>query len=237
MAAPLSTLLLAAVTAIAVSGCGVSVVFGDDTTERIETETIDVLDLGAIRVDTANGAVEIVGSDRDTIDITARLSESSDGDARFTIREDGDVLTLAGECDGHWWGNCKVGFEVRVPSGFDVDVETDSGRITIDGVDGDVRLSSDNGAIVADHLTADDASAETDNGAIRLVFDDAPEQVSAITDNGAIDVRVVGDDMYDVDASSDNGAIGIDVRTDPDAARNITVQTDNGAIDVGYDLP
>ncbi len=235
MTSPLSGLLLAAAAAIAVSGCGVDVAFGDDTTEWTETETIDVADLSAIRVDTSNGAVEIVGGARDTIDITARLRESSEGEARFTVREDGDVLTLDGECDGHWWSDCKVGFEVRVPPGFDVDVDTDSGRIAIDGIDGDVRASSDNGAIVGDGLTADDVSAETDNGAINIAFDDAPERVSAITDNGAIEIRVGGGDTYDVEACTDNGAIDIGVRTDPDAERSITTRTDNGSIDVAYE--
>lgn len=232
MTSPMSTLVLVAATAIAVSGCGVNVAFGDDATDRTETRTIDARELGALRVDTANGAISISGTDGDTIEITARLRERSAGDAEFTVTERDGELTVSGDCDGGWFDDCRVGFEIQVPRDVEIDVDSDNGRIELRALDGDVDAETDNGAIDAERLTAGRVSATSDNGRITLDFDDAPDTVTAITDNGAIEIRVGGDEAYDVDVDSDHGTIDVDLPTDPDAARRMVAHSDNGSIRV-----
>ena len=75
----------------------------------------------------------------------------------------------------------------------------------------------------------------TDNGRIRLTFDDAPTSVTAKSDNGAIAVRLPDLDLdYSVDADSAHGNVDVDIRTDPVADRHVTARSDNGAIDVEY---
>lgn len=231
--APLPTLLLAAVTTLAVAGCGIHVRLDDDTTRRIEHDTIPVTGLSTLELHTRNGAVEVRGGGGDEIAVRTVLTESSEGDASSTIEPDGDRLVVTGECDGGWWERCSVGFVVTVPSDFDVDVETDNGRVEVDGIDGDVRIETDNGRIDATDLGATTAAARTDNGRIVLGFDLAPTSVEAHSDNGAITVRLPDDGVaYDVDADSDRGAVDVDVRTDPDADRRVHVTSDDGAIDV-----
>jgi DUF4097 and DUF4098 domain-containing protein YvlB len=233
---PLPALVLAAFAAIAMSGCAVSLDFDEDVTKRTEARTVPVGDLTHLDVSTANGTVSVATADVDDIEIVARLQESDRGDAEFSVDTDDDVLSLVGECDGGWLSRCSVGFDVTVPAGLDVDVRTDNGPIFVDGVAGRVDLETDNGAIEATTLEADDVAARTDNGRILLQFDAAPTSVEATSDNGAIAIRFPDDGAdYDVDASSDNGPRDIAVRTDPTAERRIVVGSDNGAIDVEYD--
>ncbi len=234
-ATPLPVLLLTALAALVVSGCTISLDLDDDAIRRVETETIDVDGLARIDVTTGNGAVEVVTADVATVTVRAELEESDAGDADFTVETIGDRLVVRGECDRGWFDRCQVGFHVTVPADLDVDVTTDNGRIVIDGVDGELSVETDNGAIDATALTSDAVVADTDNGRIQIGFAAAPESVRATTDNGAIDIVVPPTgERYDVDARSDNGAIDIDVDTEASAAHRIVVDTDNGAIDVAY---
>lgn len=232
---PLPTLLFAAFATIAVTGCGINVRLDDDTTRRIEHDTVQVDGLTRLELRTDNGAVEIRGGGGDEIAVRTVLQESNEGDADSSIDMEGDDLVITGECDGPWFDNCSVGFIVTVPSDFDLDVATDNGRIEITDVDGDVRIETDNGAITADRLGSSTVDARTDNGRVRLIFDGAPMSVDAHTDNGAIAVRLPNDDAsYAVDADSDNGRIDVDVRTDPSSDRHVHATSDNGAIEVEY---
>jgi hypothetical protein len=230
---PLPTLLIAALATLAVSGCAVKLDLDADTTRRVENETVAATGISAVDVSTGNGSVEIVGGAGDEIAIRAVLRESDEGDADYSIETDGDRLIVSGECDSGWFDECSVGFTVTVPDGLDVDVETDNGRIVVDGVAGNLGVETDNGAIEGERLGSARVAARTDNGRIRLLFDAAPESVDVSTDNGAVAV-VVPDAaaVYDVDATSDNGSIDVDVRTDPESDRHIVVETDNGSIDV-----
>lgn len=142
---------------------------------------------------------------------------------------------MHGECDARWWDRCSVGFVVTVPSDLAVDVETNNGRVEVSEVDGEIRVETDNGAIDAGRLGSAVVDTRTDNGRIRLAFDEAPTVVSAASGNGAIAVRLPDLDLeYAVDADSSRGRVDVDVRTDPAADRRVTARSDNGEIDVEY---
>jgi DUF4097 and DUF4098 domain-containing protein YvlB len=224
------------VAVLAGSGCSVSIDFGDDdVTERTETEQVAASDIERIDVETGNGAIEIVGADTDTIELTATLRESDEGDATYVVERIDDALVVEGECDGGWSDECSVGLELVVPAELDVVATTDNGRIDLDGVRGAVRADSDNGAITGDDLASVFVDVETDNGQIELVFATPPDDVTATTDNGAVTIRYPDDGgSHDVRARSDNGSVDVDVRDDPAAERRLVVETDNGSIDIAY---
>lgn len=232
---PLPILAFAVFATIAVAACDVNVSLDDDTTRRVEYETVPAGSLRVVDVDTGNGDVEVRGGAGDEIGIRSVLQERHEGDAEATISVDGDRLVIGGACDGHWWDDCSVGFVVTVPSGVDVAVSTDNGRVELDGIDGDVHVETDNGAIEATALGSDTVVTRTDNGRIGLTFDDAPRSVTTRTDNGAISVRLPEDTArYSVDAHSGNGAVDVDVHTDPDAEHQVAATSDNGSIGIGY---
>ena len=234
--APLPAIVFAAFATLAVAGCGgINVSLDDDTTRRIEHDDVPGADLRRLDVATDNGEIQVRGGGGDEITVRSVLVERHEGDAGYSLDVQGDRLVVQGECDARWWDRCSVGFVVTVPSDFEVDVETNNGRVSVADVDGGVRVETDNGAIDAERIGAARVDTHTDNGRIRLTFDDSPISVAATTDNGAIAVRLpdFGGD-YSVDADSDNGRVDIDVRTDPAADHQVTARTDNGAIDVEY---
>jgi hypothetical protein len=233
--APVPTLMFAAFATLAVAGCGVNVGLDDDTTRRIEHDDLPVDDLRRLELTTDNGEVQIRGGGGDEIGVRTVLVERNEGDAEYSVDVVGDRLVVAGECDARWWDRCQVGFVVTVPSDFDVEVETNNGRVSVSDVAGEVRVETDNGAIDGDRLSSSTVDTHTDNGRIRLTFDDAPMSVNAETDNGAIAVRLPDlEHDYAVDADSSRGNVDVDVRTDPVADRHVSARSDNGAIDIEY---
>ena len=235
--APLPTLLFAAVAALTVAGCGITVNLDDGGTERrVTTDTIAVGDLRSLDLTTENGTIDVRATDRDEITVESVLREHDEGDAEVTIDVDGDRLVIRGECDDGWFESCSVGFVVDVPAAFDVDVSTENGSVELIGVAGHVRIDSENGAIDADALASPTVEAHTDNGGVRLTFVDVPGSAVATTGNGSITMHLPdgGTDDYDVDAVTDNGTVDVGVRTDPESVHRITARSDNGSIDVGY---
>ncbi len=231
--AHLTTLLLAAFAAIAMTGCAVSLDLDDDTTRRIENDTVPVADLRSLDVTTENGAIDVVAAPVDEIEIRTALEESNRGDAAYAIDVDDERLVLTGECDSGWWRQCSVGFRVVVPAELDVVIETDNGRVGVDGLAGTLRIASDNGAVVGERLDATVVRATSHNGRIQLDFATAPTDVEATTDNGSIAIVVPdGEEIYAVDTDSANGSIDVAVRADPAAERHITARSNNGAIDI-----
>lgn len=233
--APIPTLVFAAFATLAVAGCGINVSLDDDTTRRIEHDELPAADLRRLDVTTDNGEIQIRGGGGDEITVRSVVVERNQGDAEYSLDIEGDRLVVHGECDARWWDRCSVGFVVTVPSDFEVDIETNNGRVEVSDVDGEIRVETDNGAIDADRLGSAVVDTRTDNGRIRLAFDEAPTMVSAASGNGAIAVRLPDLDLeYAVDADSSRGRVDVDVRTDPAADRRVTARSDNGEIDVEY---
>lgn len=145
-------------------------------------------------------------------------------------------------------------YRVTLPSWLelDVDAETDNGQIAVQGFAmGDVDAETDNGQIVLVG-SARDVSAQTDNGQIVLAVTPRGGAFDLETDNGEIVVEVpVGARYgYDVEATTDNGRITIDLgdgdlHADEDGAtfvssdyadRNVKTKieatTDNGQVHI-----
>lgn len=232
---PLPALVTAVCAAFALTGCGVSIDLGGDVTERTESEVVDADGIARLRVETGNGRITVSGDDGDEITVTARLRESDQGDADWLLREDDDVLVVEGDCDGGWFDECSVGFEIELPAELAVELRTDNGRIDVDGLAGALDAQTDNGAISGDVLTSRTARVDTDNGRVTLVFAATPDDVTVTTDNGAVEVRFPDDgDAHDVSTRTDNGSVDVGVRTDPTSDRSISVETDNGSIEIAH---
>jgi Putative adhesin len=223
--------------------------------EHTEVTEIDAEGLRSVDIDNEAGSVRVVGvEDADAVTVTARISQGwrSTG---HEVRRDGDRLVVEGRCPVFLSEWCSVRYTIEVPADLavvadndngrvtvtdiaaDVEASSDNGRVEVARVEGDVRLESDNGSVTATDLRAGRAEGTSDNGAVRLELVDAPDEVVATSDNGSVEVVLPRtDDLYAVDASSDNGTVSFPIRTDPDAERTITAQSDNGDVTVTYAL-
>ena len=219
--------------------------------ERTERFAVPAGQLTRLVVDNDTGSIIIVGTTSDEISVEADVSDGL-RDTGFSHEIAGSTLELRGSCPpvGSMW--CRVTYRVEVPSGLDVEVNADDGRVEVRNIDGEVVIDSDNGAVelaslsgpidvdgdngrvVGSGLSSAVASVDTNNGRIDLGFTDPPDAVTVNGDNGGIELVVPEiEGGYDVTAETSNGsADDIDVVDNPESPHKLRLETDNGSIAV-----
>lgn len=194
-------------------------------------QTWKVAEGGRLNLSNENGSVEIESWDRSEVMVRAeiRLKAGSSRSAekameQFRIRtsREGDEISISSRKprgnDGFlaWLAGQQievdVNYEVRVPSRFDVDIETVNGSIDAGSLAGIIELDSVNGRIVVRNASGS-VSADTVNGSIdvELVETSATERMTFGTTNGGITLSLPSDVRADFDAATTNGKISSDI--------------------------
>jgi DUF4097 and DUF4098 domain-containing protein YvlB len=219
--------------------------------ETTVTQTFDVAEVTSLQVGDENGPVEITGADVEQITVMADISRGLQATRHRAAVADG-VLVVDAECP-HLPMWCDVAYTITVPRDLPITVDLDNGRLTLRDLDGaitadgdngriellrlggELRITNDNGRIEGSGLRSPIVDTDTDNGRTSLIFAEAPDFVTATSNNGGIAIVVPDDgDPYRVDARTDNGSTDVGITTDPTSDRSITVHTDNGSATVRY---
>lgn len=165
-------------------------------------------------------------------------------------RVDGDGIHVAGGCVGPFNWGCSIDYDVAVPDGFDLDLDSSSGSVTVrdvafgrlrqqvssgdvelSGVTGAIEVRSSSGTVRADRLTSDDVYVEASSGDVGLDFATSPRSVVADVSSG--DVRIaLPAGKYAVTADTSSGNRRVDVPVDTTSDRTVTVTTSSGDVDV-----
>jgi hypothetical protein len=86
------------------------------------------------------------------------------------------------------------------------------------------------GAVKAEQLTSDDVSVWTEAGATMLQFRQLPASVRSGSEQGAVEIRVPGEQSYAVDVSTTSGRSQVFVISDPASAHRVSVQAKMGLV-------
>jgi hypothetical protein len=223
--------------------------------ERVETFAFTG-DLEALRIRSDSGSVQIVGSDRTDIAVTATIREGlADADVE-AVQADG-TLRLDTDCGPFFVPTtCGVNFVIEVPARLattistsagsvrvqsmsgPVDVDAGAGSIRLDDLSGTVDARSAAGTITGTALRSVAVEAESAAGSVRLSFVVAPEAVQAESGAGSVTVEVPeGDELFRVEVAADGGSERVEVRTDPRSDRVITARSSAGSVTVRYVEP
>ncbi len=221
--------------------------------ERTEVTTYDPAGLSTLDVAIDSGSLTVVGTDRDDITVTARISDGLRATS-VTRQVEGDRLVLRGGCSAFFSTFCDVSYTVEMPASMavraridqdgirltgvegDIDVHSDNGSVNITGSGpGPLMIGSDNGRVTAVDLRSAEVDARSDNGDVTLAFRRNPRAVRATSDNGSVAVAVPDDGTsYAVSTGTDHGSSSVAVRTDPDAAATISARSGHGDVQVTY---
>ncbi len=169
---------------------------------------------GTVQLSNINGAVDIVGWDKNEVALEAeKRAPDSDALARIHLNIDArpDRLVVKTEHEKtSWFGRSvrgEVRYQLKVPAGASLDkIEVVNASIVVRGVRGSVHLETVNGGIRAANL-AGDARLRSVNGGITAAFDviAAGQNVSAESVNGACELTLPKDAGAHLDLSSVNG--------------------------------
>ncbi len=202
-----------------------------------------------------DGDITLTPGEADQVVIERRLEWS---DSKPTIEEQwaGDILTIMSRCAGGSTlgvrSHCAVAYIMAVPPDVEIDAHTVASRIDVRDLSGDLQLSESSGDVDVTNTTgrlsvqttsgditgiglrSGQLEVHATSGDIHLGFAAAPQQLTAKTGSGNVDIAVPDDDAYRVVVETSAGDTEITIRQDPGAARTIGVQTSRGDVHIRY---
>ena len=185
---------------------------------------------GTLTVVSDVGSIEIETGDNDKVEVLVRKrggwDDDDDDEPRFEIslEQDGNDVEVRGEYKGRrrsWNRSPKVRFMIKVPSKYNVDLETAGGSIEVGDLTGEVRSRTSGGSLSFGNITGP-VRGRTSGGSI--VLDGCKGKADVSTSGGSIKI---GDVDGDVDANTSGGSISIDR-----SKGNVVASTSGGSISV-----
>src|SRR5215216_1050061 len=100
--------------------------------ERVEEQSWSADGIAHLDIDSDNGWVRIVASERETIDVHAEISDGlrATGESREVV---GDTVRLRSTCPNFGSDFCWVNYEIRVPLDVELVVDGSNGSLSVTG--------------------------------------------------------------------------------------------------------
>jgi hypothetical protein len=215
---------LTAMTLLPLTAC-----FGGSTTTDQLSYQIDQ-SLTALVIGARAASVAIVAGDG-PVTVTEEHHYSS-GKPNTAHQVEGQTLRLTESGCGDDEVRCDVEYTIRMPKAMSADITAEAGAVRLDGLSGDVHVTTQAGAVEGRAISSDKVIIKTEAGAASLEFAQAPTLVQTTTSMGAVNLRLPGTTGYAVDVRTEVGASTVEVDQDPASTHHITVHTDLGAVKI-----
>lgn len=184
---------------------------------------------GRLSVENMNGSVDIVGWDRNEVDITAvkyASTEEALERLKIEVTAPGDFVQIRTVQPSGFRGGMGARYTIRVPRKTDFDrIVSSNGRVQVEDVDGYGRIKTSNGSVKAIR-TQGSIEVETSNGSVDLNEHVGPATVQ--TSNGQVRAENVRGQFA---ATTSNASITARL-TDPEPGRPVKLSSSNGSINL-----
>lgn len=194
------------------------------TTTRTEQLSFGVeRGIKRLRIDSAGGSVQLVGTDGDAVTGTVRVRG---GLRRPTHREtvEGDTLVLHSTCPSLLTVTCDVTYHLDIPRGLAVEVDASGGGFRGTDLNGRVSVDSSGGGITLDR-PGGEAQLHSSGGGITV--NGGRGDVVADSSGGGIELD--GSEAGTVDLSSSGGGISATFAVAP---RSVRAESSGGGVTV-----
>lgn len=196
----------AALTLVALlSGC-----MTDDETSESGSYTVKEA-VSALNVKSNGGLIELVASDRTTVEVTEKFRYSGDK-PKTEHAVSGSTLSLDTAGCSSDSSPCEVSYRLEVPRTLSVTLASEGGDVKVSGLAGKL-------------------TAATDGGGADAAFSSAPDNVDVRTGGGDIEVRLPGG-SYAVDADGEGGTEKVTVKKDPASSHKVTAKSGGGDLSI-----
>ncbi|WP_086933026.1 DUF4097 family beta strand repeat-containing protein [Agarilytica rhodophyticola] len=203
-------------------------------------KTFDVNKGGTFVLDSSKGSVKISSWNKKTVEVAATKKSNYESELSsfvISMTKKGNKIIVKGE--GGRRSGVNVGYNVKVPKDFNLDLQTgvgsikigdlkgnisaktSAGSIKIDNVDGDINVNTSGGSISVGEVTGK-VITHTSGGSIKI--EKGGKIVDADTSGGSIKI---GSSSGDVNADTSGGSIRVGY-----AKGNISVDTSGGSIKI-----
>jgi hypothetical protein len=184
-------------------------------------------DLSGIRLDVAGADVEIDGG-ASAVEVRRvdRFAYGAPSRERHSVTD--GTLTISSRCPDQVIGSCRASYRLAVPDNVPLEIQTQSGSVSLTGVRSSVTVNTGSGAIAATGFCGFQLRATSDSGNVRALAECSADRLELRSRAG--DVRaVVPSGRYQNDAQSDSGAVRLRGLTNaPDAPFQIQALSTSG---------
>ena len=175
---------------------------------------------GEVKVRDENGGIEVIGQQRNTIELEARVivQDSSHAKAeataqKVTIHTDGEIHAT-GPSSGIWGGpSWYVNYRLYVPENIAAQLHTENGGINLRQLNGKIDAATTNGGLSLVNLNGE-VHAKTTNGGLSVTLGGdgwTGQGLWAQTTNGGVNVPLGSHYSAHLDVQNVNGGISVDL--------------------------
>jgi DUF4097 and DUF4098 domain-containing protein YvlB len=212
---------------------------------------------GTVSVENFNGNVDIVGWEKDQVEINGTRyapRESLLSLVKVEITNTADNIRIRISKPDYRRGNMGARMTIQVPTKVNLErIQTSNGSLNVSRIEGPVRLRTSNGKVLAQRLTGQlevttsnggievrelkgDATLLTSNGRITadLIGQASGRNMRFETSNGPIELRVDGQLASGLRARTSNGAITVRLPASTNA--RLSASTSNSTVSTDFDL-
>lgn len=193
-----------------------------------EAKTFIVRNQPTIIIKDLSGNIQVHTGDTRSVNVQAVKQADGFGNPKneqVSYNQSGDTITIDFENRGG-----SVDFNVTVPSTSNLQLQTNSDSIDVEGVTGQISMSSDSGDITATNDTfSGSTSLTTGSGDINAKQDQLTGPTTLKTDSG--DITFDGTITGNGNSQFTTGSGGIDATLSGSPAVTVNASTDSGSID------
>lgn len=209
---------------VLVAGCT-----SDD--EKSESSSYTVKEaVSALSVKSNGGLIELIASDRSTVQVTEKfLYSGSKPKTRHAVSDSTLSIETPG-CSGNS-SPCEVSYRIEVPRKLTVSLNSEGGDAEVTGLAGKLTVSTDGGSASAEKLASTTVKITSGGGDTAAVFTSAPDSAEVSTAGGDVSVRLPAG-SYAVEADADGAEENVTVKKDPASSHKVIVRSGGGSISV-----
>jgi hypothetical protein len=213
--------------AVSFNACGGMNVHSDDDLQLIKEKTFKISPGKNLLVDITSGDVKVTYWDKEEVSVKILGNENAMEKMDFTLEGNEEQIKVIGEKKSSissWFSSTNVDVEIKVPTQFNLDINTAGGDIKCGGITGKAELNTSGGDIWADKFSGNlvvstsggdiylfctdtKINAETSGGDVKLEYEGENKGIDLSTSGGDIEVKLFKDFKADIELSTSGGDV------------------------------
>jgi Toastrack DUF4097 len=222
-----STIALLFLSTISFAACNGIHISKDSDDQIIKEKTFSISPGKDLIVDASSGDVIVTYWDKSEVYVKIRGNENAMENMDYTIEGNDELIKVVAKKKSSvnsWFSNISLEIEIKVPTEFNVDINTSGGDIKYGGVSGNAKLNTSGGDVWGEKFMGK-LNISTSGGNISLIGGDA--KIIAETSGGDIKLDYKGENKG-IDLSTSGGDIVI--KLPEDFKTSIDLSTSGGDV-------
>lgn len=203
---------------------------------KVIEKSFSVSDAGLLKLETQSGTLKISSHNQDTVAVEVKIDGRDEDQFEVTFKQSGNDVSISGErgsdSQGSFNGNrLKVTYNIKVPSHYNLDLDTRGGSIRISDLSGNIDAHTSGGSINLGHIDGL-VDVHTSGGSINV--DEVTGTINARTSGGSVNANISKQPTGDSKLSTSGGSIT--VYLNQDIAVDLSASTSGGRVSSDFSV-